>query len=116
MSATCIQLPFGCAASCLRGAPSARDAPTHTRCLWCTHAGALLEREIELAFFVPLIIGHGGNSGGQAVSTVIRSIGRRSPSASEAISTVATEALAGAPWHAGEADAEAWESRGICFC
>jgi len=58
--------------------------------------GALLEREIELAFFVPLIIGHGGNSGGQAVSTVIRSIGRRSPSASEAISTVATEALAGA--------------------
>mmetsp|Transcript_4471 Transcript_4471/g.14511 ORF Transcript_4471/g.14511 Transcript_4471/m.14511 type:complete len:408 (-) Transcript_4471:375-1598(-) len=58
--------------------------------------GTLLEREIELAFFVPLIIGHGGNSGGQAVSTVIRSIGRRSPSASEAISTVATEALAGA--------------------
>ncbi|EOD18208.1 hypothetical protein EMIHUDRAFT_458678 [Emiliania huxleyi CCMP1516] len=57
---------------------------------------ALLEREIELAFFVPLIIGHGGNSGGQAVSTVIRSIGRRSPSGSEAISTVATEALAGA--------------------
>ena len=62
VSATCIQLPFGCAASCLRGAPSARDAPTHTRCLWCTHAGALLEREIELGKFKQIILDFRANS------------------------------------------------------
>lgn len=56
---------------------------------------ALLHNELELAFFVPLIIGHGGNSGGQAVSTVIRAIGRRKPTPSEAVRTVCREALAG---------------------
>mmetsp|Transcript_3166 Transcript_3166/g.9645 ORF Transcript_3166/g.9645 Transcript_3166/m.9645 type:complete len:273 (-) Transcript_3166:314-1132(-) len=56
---------------------------------------ALLEKELELAFFVPLIIGHGGNSGGQAVSTVIRAIGRRKPSGAEAVKTVMSEAVAG---------------------
>jgi cation transporter-like permease len=56
---------------------------------------SLLHAELELAFFVPLIIGHGGNSGGQAVSTVIRAIGRRSTSGSEAARTVAREAVAG---------------------
>jgi cation transporter-like permease len=35
----------------------------------------LLARELELSFFVPLLIGHGGNSGGQTVSTVIRALG-----------------------------------------
>jgi len=56
---------------------------------------ALLAKELELAFFVPLIIGHGGNSGGQVVSTVIRAIGRRKPSGAEAARTVMTEAVAG---------------------
>jgi len=56
---------------------------------------SLLHAELELAFFVPLIIGHGGNSGGQAVSTVIRAIGRRKTTGSEAARTVAREAVAG---------------------
>lgn len=30
-----------------------------------------LERQIELAYFVPLLAGHGGNTGGQAVGTVL---------------------------------------------
>lgn len=40
-----------------------------------TRFEALLEKELELAFFVPMLIGHGGNCGGQAVSTVIRALG-----------------------------------------
>ena len=35
----------------------------------------LLKEELELAIFVPLLIGHAGNSGGQTVSTVIRELG-----------------------------------------
>eukprot|EP00522_Entomoneis_paludosa_P019034 CAMPEP_0172446822 /NCGR_PEP_ID=MMETSP1065-20121228/6313_1 /TAXON_ID=265537 /ORGANISM="Amphiprora paludosa, Strain CCMP125" /LENGTH=253 /DNA_ID=CAMNT_0013198011 /DNA_START=339 /DNA_END=1100 /DNA_ORIENTATION=+ len=30
-----------------------------------------LEKQIELAYFVPLLAGHGGNTGGQAVGTVL---------------------------------------------
>lgn len=29
---------------------------------------------MELSYFVPLLIGHGGNSGSQSVATVIRAI------------------------------------------
>ena len=32
----------------------------------------LLQQHVELAFFVPLIIGHGGNTGSQAISSIIR--------------------------------------------
>jgi hypothetical protein len=32
----------------------------------------VLERHVELSFFVPLIMGHGGNTGSQSVTTVIR--------------------------------------------
>lgn len=32
----------------------------------------ILEHHVELSFFVPLIMGHGGNTGSQAVTTVIR--------------------------------------------
>ncbi len=38
------------------------------------HFEKLLAKRVELAFFVPMLIGHGGNSGVQAVSNVIRSI------------------------------------------
>lgn len=34
----------------------------------------MLEQDVELAYFVPLIIGHGGNAGGQAVSAVIKAL------------------------------------------
>jgi Mg/Co/Ni transporter MgtE len=32
----------------------------------------VLEQHVELSFFVPLIMGHGGNTGSQSVTTVIR--------------------------------------------
>jgi len=56
---------------------------------------ALLARELELAFFVPLLIGHGGNSGGQVVSTVIRALGSGAATLRDAPRVVAKEALAG---------------------
>ncbi len=56
----------------------------------------LLERELELAFFVPLLIGHGGNSGGQAVSTVIRALGSKKVRLSDAPRVILKEAAAGA--------------------
>ena len=34
----------------------------------------IIERNVELSYFVPLLIGHGGNSGSQSVATVIRAI------------------------------------------
>lgn len=34
----------------------------------------VLERHVELSFFVPLIMGHGGNTGSQSVTTVIRAL------------------------------------------
>eukprot|EP00316_Scyphosphaera_apsteinii_P010086 CAMPEP_0119305418 /NCGR_PEP_ID=MMETSP1333-20130426/6435_1 /TAXON_ID=418940 /ORGANISM="Scyphosphaera apsteinii, Strain RCC1455" /LENGTH=247 /DNA_ID=CAMNT_0007308505 /DNA_START=22 /DNA_END=765 /DNA_ORIENTATION=+ len=57
---------------------------------------ALLQRELELAFFVPLLIGHGGNCGGQAVSTVIRTLGKGGKDVQvTGLRTVATEGAAG---------------------
>lgn len=34
-----------------------------------------LSRQLELAYFVPLLIGHGGNAGGQVVGTIIHALG-----------------------------------------
>ena len=34
----------------------------------------VLAANVELSFFVPLIVGHAGNTGSQAVSTVIRAL------------------------------------------
>ena len=36
---------------------------------------ALLHQELELAFFIPLLIGHAGNSGGQTITTIVRELG-----------------------------------------
>ena len=55
----------------------------------------LLAKELELAFFVPLLIGHGGNSGGQTVSTVIRALGSGAATLSDAPRVVFKEAAAG---------------------
>ena len=55
----------------------------------------LLARELELAFFVPLLIGHGGNSGGQTVSTVIRALGSGQAKLSDAPRIVFKEGAAG---------------------
>lgn len=32
----------------------------------------LLRKQVALSYFVPLLIGHGGNSGSQTVTTIIR--------------------------------------------
>ena len=56
---------------------------------------ALLARELELAFFVPLLIGSGGNSGGQTVSAVIRALGSGQVTPRDAGRTVAKETAAG---------------------
>jgi Mg/Co/Ni transporter MgtE len=55
----------------------------------------LLARELELAFFVPLLIGHGGNSGGQTVATVIRALGSGAVKLSDCPRIVFKEASAG---------------------
>ena len=55
----------------------------------------LLAEQLELAFFVPLLIGHGGNSGGQVVSTVIRALGSGALKLSDAPRTIFKEAVAG---------------------
>ena len=56
---------------------------------------ALLAQELELAFFVPLLIGHGGNSGGQVVSTVIRALGSGAVKLDDAPRVILKEATAG---------------------
>ena len=55
----------------------------------------LLARELELAFFVPLLIGHGGNSGGQTVSTVIRALGSGACTLKDAPKIIFKEAISG---------------------
>ena len=34
----------------------------------------ILKRHVQLAYFMPLLIGHGGNAGSQAVTTMIRAL------------------------------------------
>lgn len=45
---------------------------------------SLLRDELELAFFVPLLIGHAGNSGGQTITTIIRELGCKTLALSDA--------------------------------
>ena len=54
----------------------------------------LLKDEIELTFFVSMLIGHGGNSGGQTVSAVIRALGSGQVTPRDAGRTVAKETAA----------------------
>ena len=51
-------------------------------------------RELELAFFVPLLIGH-GNFSGQVVSTVIRALGSGAATLRDAPRVILKEATAG---------------------
>ena len=55
----------------------------------------LLQQHVELAVFVPLLIGHAGNSGGQTVSAVIRSLGDGTVTVADAGRISRKEALAG---------------------
>ncbi|GAX15806.1 magnesium transporter [Fistulifera solaris] len=54
-----------------------------------------LERQIELAYFVPLLAGHGGNTGGQTVGTVLSALSAGSISVRNAPVVVTKEALSG---------------------
>ena len=64
----------------------------------CTHADFddLISKHVELSFFVPLIMGHGGNTGSQATCAVIRALALHQVSFRNLASVVAKEAAAGA--------------------
>lgn len=55
----------------------------------------VLEHHVELSFFVPLIMGHGGNTGSQAVTTVIRALALKQVTNRDALKVVLKEAGAG---------------------
>lgn len=54
-----------------------------------------LERQIELAYFVPLLAGHGGNTGGQTVCTVLSAISAGAIGVQDAPRVVYKEAMSG---------------------
>mmetsp|Transcript_21195 Transcript_21195/g.29976 ORF Transcript_21195/g.29976 Transcript_21195/m.29976 type:complete len:293 (-) Transcript_21195:61-939(-) len=54
-----------------------------------------LSRQIELAYFVPLLAGHGGNTGGQTVGTVLSAISKGSIKLSDAPRVIFKEASSG---------------------
>ncbi|KXZ46766.1 hypothetical protein GPECTOR_41g731 [Gonium pectorale] len=55
----------------------------------------LLEHHVQLSFFVPLIMGHGGNTGSQTVSTLIRALALRQVGQRDLLRTVLKESIAG---------------------
>lgn len=54
-----------------------------------------LSRQIELAYFVPLLAGHGGNTGGQTVGTVLSALSAGSIQLRDAPRVIGKEALSG---------------------
>mmetsp|Transcript_36968 Transcript_36968/g.66506 ORF Transcript_36968/g.66506 Transcript_36968/m.66506 type:complete len:300 (+) Transcript_36968:231-1130(+) len=54
-----------------------------------------LSKQIELAYFVPLLAGHGGNTGGQAVGTVLSALSAGVITKKDAYRVVAKEAMSG---------------------
>eukprot|EP00882_Tetradesmus_deserticola_P002963 GHRQ01003147.1.p1 GENE.GHRQ01003147.1~~GHRQ01003147.1.p1 ORF type:complete len:229 (+),score=58.55 GHRQ01003147.1:158-844(+) len=55
----------------------------------------VLEHHVELSFFVPLIMGHGGNTGSQSVTTVIRALALKQVSSRDVLRVCLKEAGAG---------------------
>lgn len=55
----------------------------------------ILSQEVELAFFVPFLAGHGGNTGGQAVGTVLSALSAGVVTINDAPKVIAKEALSG---------------------
>lgn len=55
----------------------------------------ILEHHVELSFFVPLIMGHGGNTGSQSVTTVIRALALKQVTNRDVVKVVLKEAGAG---------------------
>ena len=54
-----------------------------------------LSRQIELAYFVPLLAGHGGNTGGQTVGAVLSALASGEVGPGDALRVVRKECLAG---------------------
>lgn len=54
-----------------------------------------LEKQIELAYFVPLLAGHGGNTGGQVVGTVLSAMSAGLVTLSDAAYIIGKESLSG---------------------
>jgi cation transporter-like permease len=54
-----------------------------------------LSRQIELAYFVPLLAGHGGNTGGQVVGTVLSALSSGAVSSKDAYKVISKEAMTG---------------------
>lgn len=52
-----------------------------------------ISRQIELAFFMPLLMGHGGNTGGQTVGTILSALSAGSITIKDAPQVIAKEAL-----------------------
>lgn len=59
------------------------------------HFEHTLSKHIELAYFVPLLAGHGGNTGGQAVGTVLSALSAGIISIADAPKIVLKEAMSG---------------------
>jgi cation transporter-like permease len=55
----------------------------------------ILSQQVELAFFVPFLAGHGGNTGGQAVGTVLSALSAGVISLKDAPRIIAKEAISG---------------------
>lgn len=55
----------------------------------------VLSANLQLAYFVPLLAGHGGNTGGQSVSTVLSAISAGSIQLKDAPRVVSKEAMSG---------------------
>ena len=54
-----------------------------------------LEKHIELALFVPLLAGHGGNTGGQTVGTILSALSAGTVKVSDAPKVIWKECMAG---------------------
>ena len=59
------------------------------------HFDETLEKHIQLSYFMPLLIGHGGNAGGQTIGTVLGALSARQISVRDAGKVVAKECIAG---------------------
>lgn len=54
-----------------------------------------LERQIELSYFVPLLAGHGGNTGGQAVGSVLSALSSNKVRVKDAPQVILKESMSG---------------------
>jgi len=54
-----------------------------------------LQKQIELSYFVPLLVGHGGNTGGQAVGSVLSALSANKVQVKDAPQVILKETLSG---------------------